>query len=246
MSCRPLYRNRTIETNNKHKQFLSNHQSMIFDAVLLGDSIFERFLYKEEAKKAFGKYFFQRYDIFNCSVGGDKIENLLWRLAKGDILSHFGPDPRQIIILIGKDHLRWSPPDERSSFGINNMHYNRINIDTMVDGYQQILDIIRERFPRVRIDVIGVYPMNVDENQPLINNFNARINALTRDYDCIRYHDFHDDLCNNDGSLKTEHYIDHVHFSSSGYDIFARRLVELIEANMPRIVLRPANDNNDN
>ena len=223
MACRPLYRKRTIETNNKHKQFLSNHRDKVFDVVFLGDSIFERFLYKEEAKKAFGKYFFQRYDVFNCSVGGDKIENLLWRLTKGDILSHFGPAPRQMIILIG----------------INNMTDNRINIDTMVDGYQQIIDTIREKFPRVHIDVLALYPMNIDENQQSIFDFNARINTLTRDYDFVRFHDFHDDFYNNDGALKTYHYVDEVHFSALGYDSFARRLVELIEANLPKTVLQP-------
>ena len=104
--------------------------------------MFERFLFVEEAQSNWMKHRLCNDNIFNCSVGGDRICNILFRLSEKRILDAVtsASTVRQIVLMGGANDL------ERS------------NIDEILDGMEQIINIVHERCPHAHIDVCGVYP----------------------------------------------------------------------------------------
>lgn len=72
------------------------------DVVLLGDSMLERF-------QTTGKYTqiggLQYPRVFNAGVGGDKIENVLYRIRLGLLSILKAKNPKLVVIHIGTNNL---------------------------------------------------------------------------------------------------------------------------------------------
>jgi len=212
MLCQSKWKTRSVDTtNNHHIPQLQKYPNP--DIVFIGDSMFERFIYAPEAKPAWRDNGLNKLNIFNCSVGGDKISNILYRLIDLKILDYVQNQPSKFVVMVGANDIETTKED------------------IMVDGVLQIIQIIRKKSPSCQITLFGMYPrlsqkIGEDVMYQRVLKFNEKLKEYCQKEN-IDYHYFGDDVV-KDGKIQSENFVDLVHFSSEGYSLFAKRLADVL------------------
>ncbi len=116
----------------RHELLCKVADAGVGDVVFLGDSITTRWAAEPLFNKEFGKYKAQ-----NFGIGGDRTENVLWRLQHG-ALSNIRP--KVIVLLIGT----------------NNLTAN--TVPEIAAGVEAIIKEIKARSPKTKILLLGVFP----------------------------------------------------------------------------------------
>ena len=119
----------------KHESILRMIRERNIDVVFLGDSLTRRW----EDNSHLWSEFFSRFNPANFGVGGDCIENVLWRITNGEI---DGIGPRLFLVLVGTNNLCKNTEDE------------------IVDGIEEVVSAIRSRCPRSKVVEFGLLPRN--------------------------------------------------------------------------------------
>ncbi|MCY4745319.1 GDSL-type esterase/lipase family protein [Pelomonas sp. UHG3] len=174
------------------------------DLVFLGDSITQG--WEKEGKAAFARYF-APHNAVALGFGGDRTENLLWRLRHGAL---DGMAPKVVVMLIGT----------------NNTGERLEDPALTVAGIRANLDEIRRRQPQATVLLMALLPRG-ETPDDLTRRHNARINALLpslADGQRVRLLDIGPALTQPDGTLSRDLLPDFLHLSPAGYDIWARRL----------------------
>ncbi len=206
------WKKRSNDTTNKHIKIL---KKMNPDIILIGTSMFERFNYVKDATNEWNRHGLDQCNIFNCGVGGDRIENILFRLKTKDILSHVQSEPNKIIIMCGANDIEENTPN------------------LMIDGLNQILSLICDKFKNSEIIVLGMYPRKSNEVTESIlykkiTQYNDMIQDLIKsDYDMIKYYYFGSDVLKGN-RIDKKFFKDTVHFNRIGNNLFAKHLSELV------------------
>ncbi len=189
------------------------------DVALLGDSITQGWgggwdgaPFNAAWQKQFGAL-----KTVNLGIGGDRIENILWRLDHGAL---DGVSPKAIVLMIG----------------VNNaplVFANGAPAASAARGIQLCLENLRLRCPISRIILVKILPAfdPAKEAGKAAVDINAALDALKLDADAnIQFLDLCKDFTNADGTLKTELYSDgHLHLGPSGYEVLASRLKPVVE-----------------
>ena len=94
-------RERTRLAHLKHLDITSSHD---FEILFLGDSMLERW---QSTGSKYWKKDLSKYKIMNASVGGDTINNLLWRIQPTDHTTGILDSLRvkKIILMIGTNNI---------------------------------------------------------------------------------------------------------------------------------------------
>ncbi|MFT7723497.1 MAG: GDSL-type esterase/lipase family protein [Roseateles sp.] len=174
------------------------------DLVFLGDSITQG--WENEGRAAWAEHF-ARHHAVALGFGGDRTENLLWRLQHGEL---DGMAPKAIVLLIGT----------------NNTGDRLEDPALTVAGIRRNLDEIRQRQPQARVLLLALLPRG-ERPDDLLRRHNARINALLpalADGRQVVFLDIGPQLMNPDGTLPQALLPDFLHLSPQGYDIWARSL----------------------
>lgn len=182
----------------RHAEFLSaiaDNAGRPYDVVLLGDSLTERL-----PADAYGDS-----RTLNLGVHGDRIENLLWRLEHGEL---DGYTAKLFRLHIGTNNLtqRWTTEE-------------------FLSGLRQLVELISERHPEARIELVGLLPRH-DRKSP--RDAMERIRAVNRrlpelcDGEKVFLVDACDKFLTPQGKPDTDCFIDGLHLSDAGY----RRLIE--------------------
>lgn len=177
--------------------------------LFLGDSLTEHFEIGAGAP-VWREYLAPR-GVLDGGVSGDRTEHLLWRLENGTL---DGPPPRLVILLIGT----------------NDLSYHRSPEDT-ADGIRAVLLRLREKLPRARILLLGLWPRGAAPESPFRTQIATvnRLIATCADSRAIVYGDIGRVLLDADGHLAPEIAPDHLHPSAAGYVRLAPRLAALID-----------------
>ena len=182
--------------------------------LFLGDSLVEHFEIGEGA--AVWREHMAPRGVLDAGIAGDRTEHLLWRLDHGNL---DGPPPRAAIVLIGT----------------NDLGYHRSAEDT-ADGIRAVLRKLRERLPKARILLLGLWPRGQASDSP----FRAEIAAVNRriaacaDGRAVVYGDIGKSLLDADGRLDPAIAPDHLHLATAGYARLAPPLDALIDKLAPR------------
>lgn len=218
----PKFKERSHQTTQKHKAFLAKSQSD-FDCILMGTSMVERFLYDKGASVSYEKNGLSKYNIFNCGVGGDKICNILYRLKTLQILDFVKGSPKCVIL----------------ECGANDIEAKNFKVNELCDGIEMLIDIIKQKFS-CPIFLVGVFPRKskfVDDHQMVqrVKNINQLLkqnypdNLFLKDLSKkIIFCDWSEDYLSGE-DIKTNFYLDDVHFNETGYSIFAKHIHNLLE-----------------
>jgi lysophospholipase L1-like esterase len=194
------------------------------DVLLVGDSITMQW------GAAWPKHF-PTLKTVNIGIGGDKTQNVLWRLDHGGVE---GLEPRLIVLLIGNNNMFLTP---------------ETGIGPAAQGIKVCADNLRARFPRAPVIVVKVFPAHAPGNPFYedIKKVNAALDKLDLEADPkVRVLDIWGDMVNSDGTLKRELFTsDSIHLSQEGgYKLYAAKLKPLLEAllagkSAPRSIPRP-------
>ena len=182
--------------------------------LFLGDSLVEHF--EIGAGGAVWREHMAPRGVLDAGIAGDRTEQLLWRLDHGNL---DGPPPRTAILLIGT----------------NDLGYHRSAEDT-ADGIRAVLLKLRERLPRARILMLGLWPRGQAADSPFraeIAEVNQRI-ATCADGRTVIYGAVGKALLDAEGRLDPEIAPDHLHPATAGYARLAPPLDALIDRLAPR------------
>jgi platelet-activating factor acetylhydrolase IB subunit beta/gamma len=178
------------------------------DVLLVGDSITQQW------GPTWAKNF-PKWKTVNIGIGGDKTQNVLWRLDHGGVA---GLEPKACVLLIGNNNMFFTP---------------ETGIEPAARGIKACLDNLRERFPEAAIVVVKIFPAHAPGNRFYedIKQTNAALDGLNLGAEPnVQVLDLTANLVNADGTLRKELYSpDNIHLVPAGYDLYAARLRPLLE-----------------
>jgi lysophospholipase L1-like esterase len=179
------------------------------DVLLVGDSI--TIQWGDSWKKNFPDL-----KAVNIGIGGDKTQNVLWRLDHGGVE---GLQPKAIVLMIGN----------------NNMFFTaETGIEGAAKGIQMCVKNLREKFPNTPLVLAKILPAHAPGNRFYedIKKTNAALDPLKLDSDPkLRVLDLWSDFTNADGTIKKDLFTpDNIHLSPAGYAVYSEKLKPLLDA----------------
>lgn len=196
------------------------------DVLLVGDSITQQWgspLDKGVLNEAWQKHFAD-YRAINIGIGGDKTQNVLWRLDHGGV---DGLQPKVVIVMIGNNNMFFAP---------------ETGIEPVARGVQVVVANVREKFPQAAVIVAKILPCHAPGVRFYedIKKTNHAMDALKLDADSkVTILDLWNDFANYDGTLKNELFTpDKIHLSPAGYAVYAERLKPLLDKLHPITIRR--------
>ena len=192
------------------------------DVLLVGDSITQQWgspLGKGVLNAAWLKAFPDAKTI-NIGIGGDKAQNVLWRLDHGGV---DGLKPKAIVLMIGNNNMFFTP---------------ETGVVAAAQGVKACLANLREKFPEADVVVAKILPCHA----PKIRFYedilltNAEIDKLNLGADPkVKVLDLTKDFLNADGTIKQALFApDNIHLSLAGYEVYAQRLAPLLKPALVR------------
>lgn len=189
--------------HNNNRSVAKNGNSRL---LFLGDSLTEGHQYDPEWKR------FKPFDPANFGIGGDKTQNVLWRLEHGEIGKL---DPEVVVLLIG----------------VNNFGHLNHNAEEVFQGTKLIIQKIILVFPQAKILLMGVFPFEQyadHTNRTKVKDLNA-LNASLADGKRIHFMDIGEQFLEPNGSISPEMMEDYLHIGSKGYKIWTDAIHPVIE-----------------
>ncbi len=192
------------------------------DVLLVGDSITQQWgspLDKGVLNAAWLKAFPTAKTI-NIGIGGDKSQNVLWRLDHGGVA---GLQPKAIVLMIGNNNMFFTP---------------ETGVAAAAQGVKTCLANLREKFPEADVVVAKILPCHAPKvrfyEDILLTN--AEIDKLNLGADPkVKVLDLTKDFLNADGTINPGLFTsDKIHLSLSGYEVYAQKLAPLLKPALGR------------
>ena len=191
------WRDRDREKNNRLKE--GN-----IDLAFIGDSITQG--WEGNGKQVWESYYGARKAV-NLGFGGDRTEHVIWRLTKG---AWNQIQPKVAVLMIGT----------------NNTGHKMQDPSQTAAGIERILKILKERSPKTKVLLLGVFPRGKDPHDRgrVINQGINQIIRRLADNDRVHYMDLGDHFLQSDGDLPASIMPDALHLNEEGYRIWAEAM----------------------
>lgn len=198
----------------RHAQKLEEKRQLIAagtppQVVFIGDSITQG--WEKEGRPVWERHFASLPGLA-LGFGGDRTENVLWRLQHGEI---DGLAPRAVVLMIGT----------------NNTGHRAENPETTAAGIKRLLDEIRQRLPQAQVLLLAVFPRG-EKPDDVLRGINRRVNQLIAGFaDGRRVHflDIGPALLQPDGTLGKDVMPDLLHPNERGYEIWQRAMAPTLQ-----------------
>ena len=187
---------------NNHQGNLQKTKADNFDVCFLGDSITSGWP-GDLMKKYSGKY-----RPANFGIGGDRTENVLFRLNGGELA---WTNPKVIVLLLG----------------VNNLSMGN-NPGEVALGVSTVITKLRAVVPNTKILLMGVFPTKLAAHNARIPQVNAYL-AKMDDGKMIRFLNINATFMDKDGKLRNELMKDDVHLSRNGYVTWSEGMAPLLD-----------------
>jgi lysophospholipase L1-like esterase len=197
-----------------HESFLQRSTAGPIGVLFLGDSITAGWFWdhnKEIWDRAFG-----RYQPANFGIGGDKTENVLWRIDHGELNR---VKPRVVVLLIGTNNIDDPAAD-------------------ILAGVKAVAKRIHHKLPKSRLLLLGIFPRGADPAQADVAEMRAKIREVNAglakldDGDRTRFLDIGGRFLSPDGKISPQIMPDALHINDKGYAIWAAAMQPLLDAMM--------------
>ena len=193
----------------RHEQKLQEKQQLMAagtppEVVFLGDSITQG--WEKEGREVWQRHFAPLHGLA-LGFGGDRTENVLWRLQHGEI---DGLAPKVVVLMIGT----------------NNTGHRAEDPATTAAGIRRLLDEIRQRLPTTQVLLLGIFPRG-EKPDDALRGINRRVNQIIQGYAdgrSVHFLDIGDALLQPDGSLSKDVMPDLLHPNERGYEIWQRAM----------------------
>lgn len=206
----------------RHEQKKADTQRMVAEGrspqlVFIGDSITQGW---EKEGAAVWQTYYARHNALGLGFGGDRTENVLWRLQHGAV---DGIDPKVAVLMVGTNNTGL-----RGDFPANT-----------VAGTRRNLDELQRRLPRTRILLVAIFPRDATPDSPLRRTndaINAQLPKLA-DGNKVVFLDVNRAFLGEGGTLSKEIMPDLLHPNEAGYAIWARTMAPELDRLMalPRL-----------
>ncbi len=178
----------------RHAEKVEEAKAGEVDLILIGDSI----THYGNRQRLYGYYFGNR-NVLNLGFGGDRTQNVLWRLRNGEI---DGLSPKLVSIMIGTNNAVRDNPDD------------------IFLGIQAVVKELRHRLPESKILLFSIFPRKEGAAYETVKAVNERLSELSNGWAVVHV-DINEQFLNPDGSLKEElYYKDLLHLSDKGYQLW--------------------------
>ncbi len=196
-----------------HAELVQKAGAGVIDVYFVGDSITRRWgaLDYPDLLASFEKSFFG-WNAADFAWGGDRTQNILWRLDHGELPS---TAPKVFVVQAGTNNLGdFESADER--------------VAAIAAGIEAIVERCRRYAPDALVVLTAVFPRR---DQPEFTASIAAINAKLAAYadgTHVRYLDFNDRLADSRGLLREDLSKDGLHPTLAAYQIWAAALEPLL------------------
>ena len=192
-----------------HQQLLATAKSGGIDVNFLGDSITRRWGALDYPDfLAHWTRTFHGWNAGNFGWGGDRTENILWRLENGEL---DGVDPKVIVLLAGTNNVGAEQGDEA-------------RVADVTRGLKAIVDSCRKKAPAATIVLTAIFPRNDNSSaMPTLGRINLNL-AKMADGKGVRFLDVSPKLADAKGVPFEGMMVDGLHLSLKGYDVWAAGL----------------------
>ncbi len=179
------------------------------ELVFIGDSITQG--WEKEGKDEWARRY-ARYNALNLGYGGDRTENILWRLQHGEV---DGLAPKVAVLMAGT----------------NNTGHRQEAPATTAAGLKRIIEELRRRMPSTKVLVLGIFPRDAapDTRYRRINSDINRLLSTYADNRSVFYHDVSAAFLQPDGTLPTDVMPDLLHPNARGYALWAEALEPVLQ-----------------
>ncbi|MEK8033845.1 GDSL-type esterase/lipase family protein [Ideonella sp. DXS29W] len=185
------------------------------ELVFIGDSITQG--WENEGRPVWERHF-ARFNALNLGFGGDRTENVLWRLQHGEI---DGLKPKAVVLMIGT----------------NNTGHRQEDPQTTAAGVRALLGEIARRMPGTPVLLLAVFPRDEKPGTPM-RRINEQLNqhlAALADGRQVQFLDIGRSLMNPDGTLSRDVMPDWLHLSEKGYGLWA----DAMRPTLDRLMAQP-------
>lgn len=208
--------NKSVSVNPAATKWLERHTEKLaeiesrdkIDLVFIGDSITSG--WEQEGKDVWEQYYKKR-NALNLGFGGDKTEQVIWRLQNGE---GAGYQAKLAVVMIGTNNggREDSPTD-------------------VAAGIKGILDQWHALQPQCKVLLLGIFPRGATSADPR-RQVNEKVNALISQYadnKRVFYLDIGSAFLADDGTLAREVMPDLLHVHDKGYGIWAQAIEPTIQ-----------------
>ena len=199
-----------------HQQLLQKARAGHIDLYFLGDSITRRWGATDYPQLLeHWNASFLGWNAGNFGWGGDKIENILWRVLNGEL---DGVNPRVIVLMAGTNDVGNQLPSEGAEPAAARI----------AAGTEVLLRAVRAKAPGATVILMGILPRGDNPAvMPLINGINQRIAQLAGAQ--VIYRNINDRFVDDSGRLLPDlMQADQLHLALPGYRIWADALQPLL------------------
>lgn len=206
-----------------HSQYVRRAQESPIGLLFLGDSITQGW---GAAMDVWRERYWKHHPA-NFGIGGDTTQNVIWRLANGEI---DGVNPRVVVLLLGT----------------NNSGSHRAEEIAAADA--KVIRIIREKSPQTKVLLLAVFPRgpfrnaagvvtdaavhDAENRMAVIRDLNPLLAKLD-DGKNVRFLDFGGKFLGTDGKISEELMPGQLHLSPAGYRVWAEAMQPLLDEMMP-------------
>ena len=196
-------------------RFLSRHRlvegfkGQTVDVVMLGDSIIHFWEWKHPES---WKKFCAGRKVLNLGYGGDRTENVIWRIQHGEL---DGYEAKRVVLMIGT----------------NNNSSDGTDPANVAKGVEKIIDIIKAKQPKAEIVLHPIFPRGNgpdSKRHAAARARNDKTNAILRDYAAahpeIRWIDFNAKLIDQTGWVPAKMMRDEIYPTDAGYEFWIEAL----------------------
>lgn len=175
------------------------------DVAFVGDSITARWRGGESWARHWGSY-----RAVNMGIGGDRTQNVIWRLQNGEL---DGYKAKLFVVMIGT----------------NNLFDKNTEPADAAAGVKAIIELIQAKQPQAGILLLGIFPRGEKPNPG--RDKIAATNKLISKYQggAVHYMDIGAKFLGPDDTISKEVMHDSLHLAPKGYDIWAEAIADKVK-----------------
>lgn len=179
------------------------------DLAFVGDSITRR--WRGEGNKDVWNKYWGAYRAVNMGIGGDRTQNVLWRLKNRQLE---GYQARVFVVMIGT----------------NNCWDSNTVPEDVAAGVKSIVELIQTQQPKSKILLLSILPVGQKPNpgRKTRDDVNKLLSQLHGG--SVEYLDISANFLEPDGTISKEVMPDFLHLAPKGYEIWSEAIQDKVKA----------------